>query len=93
MDDDFKQSELLRKRYEKVFSSPNTTMKAIEEFFDENEEELNDVARHVTIHFDREDILEAIDPLSNYAAAGSDGFPAVLLKMYKHELAEPLELL
>ena len=37
--------------------------------------------------------IQAFDHLSNYAAAGPDGFPAVLLKMCKNELAEPLELI
>ena len=65
-------------------------MKVEKEFFDETPDDLKRVDG---IHFHRNDIIDAIDHLSNYAAPGPDGFPAILLKMCKHELAEPLEIL
>ena len=37
-----------------------------------------------------DDIIAAIDELSNNSAAGPDGFPAVMLKKLKHVLAKPL---
>ena len=48
---------------------------------------LNDIA------FTEDAILDSIDELSNNAAAGPDGFPAILLKRLKKVLAKPLYLL
>ena len=65
-------------------------MKVDENLFEENYDDLTSIPN---VHFVKEDILDAIDHLSNYAAAGPDGFPAVLLKICKVELAEPLEMI
>ena len=45
------------------------------------------------ITFSEADIVGAIDEVSNNAAPGPDGFPAIMLKNCKHELAKPLYLL
>ena len=42
------------------------------------------------VDFNDTDIIESIDELRSNAAPGFDGFPAILLKMYKEELCEPL---
>ena len=90
---DFQIAETLKKQYESVFSLPNESFKVDDDFFNESEEELDDVTKLRQVFFDREDIKDAIDHLSNYAAPGPDGFPAMLLKMCKHELSYPLELI
>ena len=93
VNDDFKLAEILRKQYENVFSKPAPEMVATADLFNVTEEDFTDQSILTGIFFDRTDILEAIDNLSNYAAAGPDGFPAVLLKMCKYELVEPLEII
>ena len=90
VNDDFKLAEILRNQYENVFSIPIEEMKVDENLFEENYDDLTSIPN---VHFVKEDILDAIDHLSNYAAAGPDGFPAVLLKICKVELAEPLEMI
>ena len=57
-----------------------------ESFFDDTETE-NSLHNIV---FAEDDIIAAIDELSNNSAAGPDGFPAVMLKKLKHVLAKPL---
>ena len=93
INDDIKIADVLRNQYDSVFSKPMEEDFPNEDLFDESDEELQDDTRLTGVHFDREDIKTAIDSLSNYAAPGPDGFPAVLLKMCKHELAEPLEMI
>ena len=44
------------------------------------------------ITFSEVDIVGAIDEVSNNASPGPDGFPAIMLKNCKHELAKPLYL-
>ena len=39
------------------------------------------------------DLISAIEELSPCAAAGPDGFPAILLRNYKEELSTPLLIL
>ena len=72
------EAETLKKQYEKVFSKPKKDAKVEnpEEFFEksENEDEINN------IHFTESDVKDAIDKLSQNAAAGPDGIPAVLIK-------------
>ena len=93
IDNDFDQAEALRCQYETVFSKPNKEETVSDDFFNESEVELDVHTQISNIHFVRDDITEAIDHLSNYAAAGPDGFPAVLLKLCKDELAHPLHII
>ena len=76
-------ANLLRQQYASVFSTPLDDFK----YDDICENNLSDV------DFTKEDIIEAINELAPAAAAGPDGFPALLLKKCKHILAHPLYLL
>ena len=82
------EAEALKSQYEKVFSTPKEESKVEnpKEFFKEspNEQKID------YIHFDFEDIQNAIDQLSSNAAAGPDGVPAILLKKCKFQLSDPL---
>ena len=84
-------AEALREQYEKAFSEPRTDEKIenVEIFFKETEAE-NKID---TIFFTEMDVRDAIDKLSNNAAAGPDGIPAILLKKCKDALSEPLTIL
>ena len=86
-----KEAETLRKQYEKVFSVPDEEMKVNnpKEFFQSspNEEKIENV------HFTTKDVKEAINELSQNAAAGPDGIPAILLKKCRDQIAEPLEII
>ena len=72
------EAETLKKQYEKNFSKPMNDAKVenSEEFFKkgENEDEINNIL------FTESDVKDAIDKLSQNAAAGPDGIPAVLIK-------------
>ena len=63
-----------------VFSKPKPDLIVDEDFFIESDAELDDHSMFRFIYIDRNDILEAIDKRSNFAAGGPDGFPAILLK-------------
>ena len=82
------EAEAMKKQYEKVFSTPKEEAKVEnpKEFFKDS---LNEHKIDV-IHFDVEDIRDAIDQLSPHAAAGPDGVPAILLKKCKIQLSDPL---
>ena len=81
-------AELLSKQYATVFSSP----------IDPNN--LPKKPRRITstehslhsIIFTEEDIIKAIDEINTTAAAGPDGFPAILLKKCKDILAIPITI-
>ena len=45
------------------------------------------------VHFNYQDIRDAIDELSPNASAGPDGIPAILLKKCRDVLSQPLEIL
>lgn len=83
-----KMAELLSNQYVSVFSTPHSPIGSVEEIFPDttthNVMELHDLT------FDKEDIEDAIVELSNNAAAGPDGFPAILLKECRKELSGPL---
>ena len=85
------EAETLKKQCEKVFSKPKKDAKVEnpEEFFEkgENKDEIN------SIHFTESDVKDAIDKLSQNAAAGPDGIPAVLIKKCKDEVAKPLYMI
>ena len=84
--------EALRIQYEGVFSSPIEEKKIANpmEFFSSSnimDSQLQDIS------FSKLDIKEAIRDVSNNAAAGPDGFPAILLKKCAEQLSEPLQYL
>lgn len=74
-------AELLSQQYSKVFSTPRPSTTVPNQKCTES---LND------INFSENDIERAIDELRYNAAAGKDGFSAVLLKNCKHSLVYPL---
>ena len=76
-------AELLCKQYSSVFSEPKSPT------IDPPTEAC---AKLSDIHFTKEDMESVIDELSCTAAAGMDGFPAILLKKCKAQLALPLTL-
>ena len=84
-------AEVLKEQYERVFTEPKRAAKITDEkaFFKEteNNEKLE------TVFFTELDVRDAIDKLSNNAAAGPDGIPAILLKKCRDELSEPLAIL
>ena len=47
----------------------------------------------IYIHFTKEDIINAIDEITNTSAPGPDGFPAIFLKKCKDSLVTPLFIL
>ena len=81
-------AESLADQYSAVFSTPkheppNINSQAVSE----PDSSLTDVL------ITPDDIIAAIDELRASAASGPDGFPAILLKQCKHELADPLATL
>ena len=77
-------AKILSDQYESAFSKPaNITL------------DLNSTATECLddIYFTEEDIMKSIDEVANNAAPGPDGFPAVMLKTCKKELAKPLYIL
>ena len=80
-------AELLSNQYASVFSTPRDESHS--EYEAEDEAEPNP-AKLSDIEFDKADIEAAIDELSSNAAAGIDGFPAILLKKCKEALSYPL---
>ena len=81
--DNKEMAELLSNQYASVFSTPKDESHA------ESEAEANP-AKLSDFKFDKSDIEAAIDELSSNAAAGIDGFPAILLKKCKDVLSYPL---
>ena len=81
-----KMSEILSKQYESVFSEPSSSSV----YADQNvvvKDNLGDII------FTIDDIINAIDELSNNSGSGPDGVPAILLKKCKGPLSEPLLLI
>ena len=80
--------DMLKTQYESVFSKPDVSKKVEdpEAFFTHSvaEEKLDNIT------FDRNDVLEALDKLSNKSSPGPDGIPSILLKKCKHSLADAL---
>lgn len=77
-------AELLSKQYASVFSKPKPV----------SLDDVNAVpdAKLSDIKFTRKDMEDVIDELRCNAAAGIDGFPAILLKKCKTQLSLPLTL-
>jgi hypothetical protein len=86
--DNNEMAKILSEQYSSVFSTPRHPLPDPFEYFTSPDPtSLND------INFAEEDIIEAIDELSNNASAGPDGFPAILLKHSKTILAKPLYIM
>ena len=79
-------SEILSQQYASVFSKP--TDEPINS--DQNNKEIPGIP---SLKLTEKDFITAIDELSHSAAAGPDGFPAILLKKCKAELCTPLMIL
>ena len=75
-------AELLSKQYSSVFSKPTSV----------NDPPTEAATKLSDIQFTKDDMESVIDELSCTAAAGMDGFPAILLKKCKAQLALPLTL-
>ena len=85
-----KMAVMLSEQYSSVYSVPKQTLPEAKEIFTFSNERRQTLKN---IIFDEQDIIEAIDQISPSAAAGPDGFPALLLKMCRHSLAKPLFLI
>ena len=85
-----KMSEVLNEQYNIVFSTPDSTMtiKYPKDFFGHPQANtLSDMA------ITREDIIDAINTISQNSSGDTDEFPAILLKQCAKSLAHPLQLL
>lgn len=76
-------ANMLQDQYKSVFSVPLTDYRNYPKRCEDT---------LVDIEFDEKDIIEAITTMSQNAAAGPDGFPAILLKKCKEELAKPIKI-
>ena len=82
-----KMAEILSEQYKSVFSEPRINSPITHpnpEFMSTGRGSLSD------IEFTKQDFIDAIDTISQNAAAGPDRFPAILLKKCKHALVTPL---
>ena len=79
-------ANMLADQYSSVFSKPLTQLNTAEEIFSgpSGNTFITDIV------FSEKDFQEAIDDISKSAASGPNGFPAILLKECKKELAAPL---
>ena len=81
-----KMSEILSKQYKSVFSDPGSSS-VYSGQSDKAKCNLSDII------FTVDDIINAIDELSNSSGSGPDGVPAILLTKCKGPLSEPLLLM
>ena len=82
-----KMAEILSEQYKSVFSEPRSAHSITHpnpEFMSTGRGSLYD------IEFTKQDLIDAINDISQNAAAGPDRFPAILLKKCKYSLATPL---
>ena len=79
-----KMAELFSAQFKRVFSTPAQ--------FPMNQKD-DDRPTLETIYFDEQDIIEAINEVSQSAAAGPDRYPAIILKKCKEELSKPLVMI
>ena len=87
-------AEILSNQYSSVYSKPKETLHGAKEIFPEADQNLSTSKNTISdIIFGKIDIIEAIDEISPNAAAGPDGFPALLLKQCKDSLSKPLFVL
>ena len=84
-------AEALQSQYCSVFSKPKASEKIddINSFFNDNNTE--DYLTNIT--FTPEDVENCIKSIKPQAAAGPDGFPAILLRECNHELSKALYLI
>ena len=75
---------ILSKQYSSVFSSPSTDSPVFSQLEDQQIPTLTDIT------FTEQDIVDAIDELSNTSSSGPDGLAAIFLKKCKLSLAKPL---
>lgn len=82
-------ANLLSDQYKSVFSKPETHLPPVNQLFPDNcsADKLTDIPYTIN------DLIAAIDELSNTAASGPDYVAAILLKNTKHELAPALYVL
>ena len=81
-------------QYSSVYSKPKEMLPSSIELFPVEKADLSGSGNKLLdIIFGENDIIEAIDDISPTAAAGPDGFPAILLKQCKEALSKPLFLL
>ena len=76
-------AEILSAQYSSVFSKPSHSPY-------HSSKERTDIPTLTDIHFTEQDIIDAIDELSNNAASGPDGLAAIFLKKCKAPLCGPL---
>ena len=76
-------AEILSTQYSSVFSKPSASPY-------HSIEEKKDIPTLTDIQFTKEDIIDAIDELTNNAASGPDGLAAIFLKKCKIPLSGPL---
>ena len=81
-------ANILSEQYSSVYSTPRSEPVSPMDFFN-----TEDASKLIDIEFTEEDFIEAIDEIANNAAAGPDGFPAILLKKCKETLSKPLYLI
>ena len=81
-----KMSEIFSKQYQSVFTEP-----CISSIYSDKDPTVPCSLGDIVFSF--EDIINAIDELSNNSSSGPDGVPAILLKKCKHQLCKPLFLL
>ena len=88
--DDKEMAETLSSQYSSVFSTPKQKLPDSNTLF---HQDISDNMSLCNFEFNVKDIEEAIDEISLTAAAGPDGFPAILLKTCKTTLSKPLYIL
>ena len=81
-----KMADILSKQYESVFSEPRD-----HSVYTDREPSVDCTLTDIV--FSEDDIIKAIDELSNNSASGPDGTPAILLKKCKNQLCKPLFVL
>ena len=79
-------AEILAEQYSSVFSQPNYPDKDAEDLFPHSPSENSGLC---DVLFSESDLVEAIEELKPNSAAGPDDFPAKLLIMCRHSLAQP----
>ena len=82
-------ANILSTQYSSVFSIPQNEPIDPEELFHVD----SDSTKLYDIVFSPSDIIEAIEDISQNAAPGPEGFPAIFLRNCKEELATPLYLI
>ena len=86
-------ADMLSKQYTSVFSTPKEDILEQWEYFPDDYSTTRNTAQLKEIPFTRKDLEEAMNEIPMTAAAGPDRFPAILLKMCRHSLSEPLYIM